>query len=205
MVESTLPAFDDAHALAAVLDLMPVGVVLTDASARPLWMNLEARLLLGRGEGLALRGGRLVVTSGESGCALASLLKRAIDPGAADAEAILLPRAPESAPLVVVVRPLEAPGPRSARAVLFVSDPDQGLRASRARLRQLFDLTPTEADLVGLLSDGHDLRSAGDRLGIRHETARTHVKNVFIKTGVRRQSQLVRLALAAATAGALGS
>ena len=199
----TLPAFGDARTLAALLDLMPVGVVLVDASARPMWTNLEARLLLQRGDGLALHEGRLVVTSREPGCAFASLLKRAVEAGAAGPEAILLARSPESAPLVVVARPLEAPEPGAARAVLFVSDPDHGLRTSRARLRQLFDLTATEADLVALLAEGHDLRSAGDRLGIRHETARTHVKHAFLKTGVRRQSQLVRLALAAATAGAL--
>jgi hypothetical protein len=112
----TPPAFGDARTLAALLDLMPVGVVLVDASAHPMWTNLEARLLLQRGDGLALREGRLVVTSRESGCAFSSLLKRAVAASAARPEAIMLERSPKSAPLVVVARPLEAPEPGAARA-----------------------------------------------------------------------------------------
>jgi DNA-binding CsgD family transcriptional regulator len=47
------------------------------------------------------------------------------------------------------------------------------------------------------------VREAAAQLGVTQETARTYVKRAFLKTGVRRQAQLVRLALAAATAGAL--
>jgi DNA-binding CsgD family transcriptional regulator len=197
------------RALVFVLDQMPVGILLVDRSSRVVWANLSARLLAG--DGIALCDGRLAATAPEKRDALASLVRRALDAGAAGAslgpEAIMVPRSLGATPLVVVVRPLEAPdarpGEAAARAVVYVSDPDRGLRASRERLSQLFGLTRAEAGLVALLAEGHGVREAAALLGITEETARTYVKRAFQKTGVRRQAELVRLALAAATAGAL--
>jgi DNA-binding CsgD family transcriptional regulator len=106
-----------------------------------------------------------------------------------------------------VIRPIESPEARqangAAKAVIFISDPDQGLRASRLRLLQLFELTPAEANLVALLAAGHDLSEAADVLRITKESARTYLKHAFEKTGTHRQAELVHLALAAATAGAV--
>lgn len=203
--------FADPEALASVLDQMPVSIVLVDGSARVVWMNLSARLLIRNGDGIAVRDGRLVATSGEPGDLLSSLVRRALGAGevepARDPAATMVSRSSGSSPLVVVVRPLEAPGGRDAertvQAVIFVSDPDHGLRTSRERLRQLFELTRSEAELVALLAAGYGVREAAMQLGVTQETARTYVKRAFQKTGVRRQAELVRLALAAATAGAI--
>ncbi|TPG46508.1 helix-turn-helix transcriptional regulator [Sphingomonas glacialis] len=62
-------------------------------------------------------------------------------------------------------------------------------------LRLLFDLTPAEARLVRNLVEGNALGDAAVLLGIADGTARTHLRNVFLKTGVRRQAELVRLLL----------
>jgi DNA-binding CsgD family transcriptional regulator len=202
-------AFAMASTLAQILDQMPVGIVLVDRSSHVVFANLSARLLVG--DGIALREGRLVATEPEPRDALASLVRRAIDAGDEGApcgpEALMVPRSSGSTPLVLVVRPLEASGERSAQgaalAVIYVSDPERGLRASRERLRQLFGLSRAEAELVALLAQGYGVREASARLGVTQETARTYVKRAFQKTGVRRQAELVRLALAAATAGAL--
>ena len=58
-------------------------------------------------------------------------------------------------------------------------------------LRCHFGLTPAEARLALQLVAGETLRSAGVKLGISYETARTHLKNIFSKTGTRRQAELV--------------
>jgi DNA-binding CsgD family transcriptional regulator len=42
---------------------------------------------------------------------------------------------------------------------------------------------------------GRTLAQASRRLGIMPQTARTHLKRVFSKTGVTRQAELVRLLL----------
>ena len=60
-------------------------------------------------------------------------------------------------------------------------------------LRLLFDLTPAEARLTRLLVEGKSQTEAGALLGITANTARTHLRRVFGKTGVTRQAELVRL------------
>src|SRR5262245_54759820 len=58
-------------------------------------------------------------------------------------------------------------------------------------LRSHFGLTPAEARLTLHLVAGETLRSAEAKLGITYETARTHLKNIFGKTGTCRQAELV--------------
>ena len=58
-------------------------------------------------------------------------------------------------------------------------------------LRCHFGLTPAEARLALHLVAGETLRSAEVKLSISYETARTHLKNIFDKTGTSRQAELV--------------
>jgi DNA-binding CsgD family transcriptional regulator len=58
-------------------------------------------------------------------------------------------------------------------------------------LRYHFGLTPAEARLALHLVAGETLRSAEVKLSISYETARTHLKNIFNKTGTSRQAELV--------------
>ena len=60
-------------------------------------------------------------------------------------------------------------------------------------LRLLFDLTPAEARLTRHLLEGRTPAEAAMALGIAQETARTHLRRIFAKTGVARQSDLLRL------------
>lgn len=201
----------DVEGLAFVVDQMPVGIVLIDRALQVAWMNSSAHLLIQKCDGIALRDGRLAAASDEQDDALARLMRAAVDATEAGAprapEAIAVSRSKGSAALVLVVRPIETPeGHRAsdaAHAVVFISDPDRSLRASRMRLQQLFGLTPAEANLVALLATGHDLSEAASVLGVRKESLRTYLKRAFEKTGTHRQAELVYVALAAATAGAV--
>jgi DNA-binding CsgD family transcriptional regulator len=64
-------------------------------------------------------------------------------------------------------------------------------------LRSHFDLTPSEARLTLRLVAGDKLQSAAVKLDISYETARGHLKNIFNKTGARRQAELVVLIVTA--------
>jgi len=46
-----------------------------------------------------------------------------------------------------------------------------------------------------LLAKGNTLDEAADKLGVRRNTARTHLRSIFGKTGVTRQTMLVRMLL----------
>jgi DNA-binding CsgD family transcriptional regulator len=63
------------------------------------------------------------------------------------------------------------------------------------QLQSRFALTPTEARLALHLATGDSMRSAAVLLNMTYETARTHLKNIFAKTGTNRQSQLAILIL----------
>jgi len=56
-----------------------------------------------------------------------------------------------------------------------------------------FELTPAEARLAVGIGSGKNLESIADELGILKETARSQLKSIFLKAGVRRQAELVAL------------
>jgi DNA-binding CsgD family transcriptional regulator len=78
---------------------------------------------------------------------------------------------------------------------LFISDPRQVAEPPRQAISRLYDLTPAEANLAMLLAEGLSLDEASGKLEISRNTARAHLRAIFAKTGVTRQSGLVRLLL----------
>ena len=66
-----------------------------------------------------------------------------------------------------------------------------GISSVRAHLREVDLNWP----LVIQLTHGLTLEEAAKALGIRLNTARAHLRSIFSKTGVRRQTELVRIFL----------
>lgn len=60
-------------------------------------------------------------------------------------------------------------------------------------LSGLFDLTPSEARIAVSLASGNALKSAAEASEIKFSTARSHLEQIFRKTGTNQQSQLVAL------------
>jgi DNA-binding CsgD family transcriptional regulator len=54
-------------------------------------------------------------------------------------------------------------------------------------------LTPAEARLAVALTQGQTLEQAAERLAIRYETARTHLRRILEKTQTSRQADLMML------------
>ena len=80
-----------------------------------------------------------------------------------------------------------------ARLLILIRDLSARPLAKAEQLRRGFGLTPGEALLAAALSNGTSLQDTADELGIGNETARTHLKGVFAKTGVNRQTALIAL------------
>lgn len=57
-------------------------------------------------------------------------------------------------------------------------------------LRLLFDLTPAEARLARLIAEGRTVPQVAKALGVQANTVRTHLKAVYAKTGLPRQTEL---------------
>ncbi|MNJ75288.1 Bacterial regulatory protein, luxR family [compost metagenome] len=79
--------------------------------------------------------------------------------------------------------------------VVYVRDAVGKSLASNTVTAQLYNLTPAETGLALELANGLSLEEASERLNIRRNTARAHLRSIFSKTGVRRQTELVRIML----------
>lgn len=80
-------------------------------------------------------------------------------------------------------------------AVAFVNDPLRSQRPAEAVLRELYGLTSAECRVALLLCDAHNPRAIAEIIGVTENTVRSQVKSIYSKTGVKRQSELVRLLL----------
>lgn len=85
------------------------------------------------------------------------------------------------------------PLPTRAAALVVIVDPEWQHCALPDRWRQAFTLSARESEIATLLLGGHSVGSVAERLRISVATARVHLRNVFAKTGVTRQSELIRL------------
>ena len=56
-----------------------------------------------------------------------------------------------------------------------------------------FGLTPAETKVLPSLFAGRMLAKTAATLGIAGSTAKTHLEHIFLKTGVTRQADLMRL------------
>lgn len=183
-----------------VVEQMGVAAIILDHDGKVMRTNAVAERLLAEGDGLVLAGGRLRFASAGEHRALERLLrslKAAGDPAALPPHRFRIERPSGRRDLGVVAKPVTTPAfMRSgggAALALFVSDPGQDARPDPEAIRDLFQLTRMEAMLAAALVGGCSLVEAADRLGIAHNTARSHLRSIFAKTGARRQSQLVHL------------
>jgi DNA-binding NarL/FixJ family response regulator len=74
---------------------------------------------------------------------------------------------------------------------LVFSDPDRPL-PTQYEIATALNLTPSEARVVHGLICGGSVEEAASIAGVSLSSARTYLKNVFAKTGVSRQAELVR-------------
>ena len=184
------------NAAAAALDRFPTGIVAVDADAKVILTNLAADAILKREDGLISRSGLRAANRQQT-----AKLRNAIAAACMrrDSESVVQVYRPSGLkPFEVLVCPL--PSDSSLRkgraaAVLFITDPEAEAALDSRKLRELFGLTPAEIRLSIGLVKGKSVAEYAREAGISSNTARTHIKRIYAKTGVRRQSELVRLLL----------
>lgn len=108
-------------------------------------------------------------------------------------------RSPGDTVLVSLVR-LSAdssPDPEQQLFAMFLCSAHSRPVPDVETLRLLFNLTRSEAKIARLLAQGRRTEDVSSELGISLATVSFHLRNLFQKTGVARQSDLVALVLAA--------
>lgn len=193
---------DRADDLAAALDVIDLGVIITGPDGQIRFANRTADRLLSSGDGLDATNGRVRATGSRSAEALAKVIHRAARTGIGQdsvaVDAVALARRDNSVPVAVVAEPL-APGHheglgqgRREGAILFLGDSSGDAAPSVERLAAIYDLTRSEAEVAAKIIAGTSIAEAAQAQGISENTAKTHLKAVYGKIGISRQSQLVR-------------
>ena len=182
---------------------LSVGTIVLDEAGKVLEQNLIARELLATNDGLKLVGGRLEASYPSDNRELQQLIRNAYmrhagtPPTFAQAMSVSRPSGQVSLGVVVEPVPLRewAEGKGQPAAIIYIRDAAGKSMASTAAAKQLFNLTPAETALAMELANGLSLEEAAEALNIRRNTARAHLRSIFSKTGVRRQTELVRIML----------
>jgi DNA-binding CsgD family transcriptional regulator len=181
------------------LDQLRVGVILTNCSGKPLFVNRAAELIMAQCKGISVCHDRLVLNNPAETALLHRLIADAAQSfnGAAIGGdmRIALPNKVEF--LHCLVSPVS---PKlSARldishgsdcVAIFLSKPG-GLQLPPKRLTVLYGLSPAESRLAAKLAAFNSLEQAAKELGVAMGTARTQLAAVFAKTGAKGQAELL--------------
>jgi len=188
----------------AALDRLALGVLFVDGGGRVLHMNKAAREVAAAEDGFSLdRAGFCRAARLEDSRALRAAMMGAAAGGAGRGlgagGAFALPRPSGLRPYAVLVAPI-APeyallGAEVPVAAVFISDPERRHETPAEILCRLYGLTDKQARLAAGIVAGRPLRDAAALLRITEGTARGYLKDVFRKTGSRRQSDLVAFVL----------
>lgn len=191
----------------AALDALGYGVIVVDRLCRPVLVNRVAGEILTRGDGLVwgvgpATGGRpLSALRPQDAERLHALVQGATMVPPEAGGALRVRRSDERPPYAVLVSP--APGRRSVvlnhdgpTAILAIQDPGR-LPVPPARiLRDLYGLTPAEADIVLQLGSGSSPDEVAAVRDVSITTLRSQIRTIFAKTDAVRLTDLARITAA---------
>ena len=187
------------HAMAQMM----VGVVILDQNGLVIESNSAGTAILALQDGLRAVDQQLEASYANDNRKLHALLRQALEhPHAAKVtltEAMSISRPSGKLSWGLIVQSISSDqwteGKQRPSVAVFVRNAEGKVDPPVRLAQQLFQLTPAETALAIQMANGSSLEEAAELLGIRRNTARAHLRSIFSKTGVRRQTELVRLFL----------
>ncbi|MGL9618645.1 LuxR C-terminal-related transcriptional regulator [Bradyrhizobium sp. U531] len=189
------------------LDGLDAGMFLVDIGGRLIHANAAGNALLAAGAVLSSTGGRLVARDTQADRALREVFASAGQGDAAlGTRGIAMPlTGSDGERYVAHALPLTS-GARcragivnTAVAALFVRKASLALPFASQAIGSAFKLTPTELRVLLAIVEVGGVPEIASAFGVADTTIRTHVSNLFEKTGAARQADLVRLVAEYAT------
>jgi DNA-binding CsgD family transcriptional regulator len=174
-----------ADVLAAV-DLLNLGILVLDHEGRTTFANRAAKALLqGRG-GKDRREGRAAFDRIRAATARGEAAEGCFTPSIANRKSLIVLSMPS---------PNNDSGTGAASSIVFVADPTVEAELDLRPITRLYGLTRAETRLLQALVGGERVGTYAKQAGITLNTAKGYLKQLFIKTQIRRQSDLLRLVL----------
>lgn len=181
---------------AAILDVLDRGIVMLDDACQPIFLNREVERIMAAQDGLFLSSRGIEASYGQDNSRLQAMLFPA--PGELPTMALAINRPSGALAYTLVIASHAGTGnsvtgfSKPISRILFIRDPER-LSVPRAKwLSQLFGLTQTEADVAVDIYAGLSTGQISARRNISNNTLKSHLKAVFAKMEVERQSDLVR-------------
>ncbi len=185
----------------SALDQLRMGVILTNRSGKPLFVNRAADQMLTKSQGISVYHDKLLLNSTQENAQLYRLVTDAAQgtPGANSGGDMRISMSSRFDFLHCLVMPVSME--LSARlgvalasgcVAIFLSKPGS-LQLPPKRLAILYGLSPAESRLAAKLAEFNSLEQAAYDLGIALGTARSQLAAVFAKTGAKGQAELLML------------
>jgi DNA-binding CsgD family transcriptional regulator/PAS domain-containing protein len=181
---------------AAALDALSFGVVICDIAARLVFANAAAEAFAREGAGITFgtRGKGVGAIVASEGLALNRLVHEAASGGAGGV--LRLTGRDGSTALLVLVTPLPRPfngHGRSGYAMVSLRSATERPAFTEAALAALFRLSPTQASIALELFNGKSPEEIAIARGVKISTLRTHLSDIYARTGAETQRDLIRL------------
>jgi DNA-binding CsgD family transcriptional regulator len=191
----------EADSLADSVDGISAAMFLVDASTRIVYANASGHAMLAQGSVLRAVGGKLLTKDASAEQALNEVCAMAERGDAAvGAKGIAIPlTAIEGTRYVAHVLPLTSGARRragatyAAAAAVFVHKAALDTPSPQEVIGKLYKLTPTELRVLLAIVEVGGVPEVAEALGIAVSTVRTHLAQLFAKTGTNRQVDLVKL------------
>jgi DNA-binding CsgD family transcriptional regulator/PAS domain-containing protein len=190
------------QALEVALDATEIAVLLIDGSLQIIFANAAANEILAANEGLGRHNGRLRAVHISDGVNLQAALTHIVQHASAGTDvgqhSPMIAFKRDNAPsLIATIVPARGAAlePGDVAATIYLVDPRLDTVRTLTPLCRLYGLSPVETKLVCHLAAGETITVAATKMHIREQTARSYMKQIFIKTDTNRQTELIVLML----------
>lgn len=188
--------------LTDTLDRLTIGTFMIDGRVRMVRANGAARQMIDRGDTFRLIDGRLTLSGRTDSMRFREIVDQALVARMADEDSGFVKAFrcidDGNEGLGILVRAIRrdrlAPADLGPAVVVYATDAARS-KSFEQLIATLFDLSPSEANLAALLTQGLTLAEAAKEAGLTESTVRSYSKKIFAKVGVSRQTELVRLIL----------
>lgn len=191
-----------AEAFGTALGQLDSPVLILDGRRRVTYANPRAEAVLAAGTVLRPWQGGLRGATETAEAALRRVAEQSLAGGASGFEAAITGTDGEECLLFTVAFEAgdDGGGLRKHRWImLMLRAPREDTRNPIAIAARLFKLTAAQIQVLGFLAQGHSPDAIADILGTSITTVRTHLSDMFGKTGTSRQAELVARALSLAS------
>jgi DNA-binding CsgD family transcriptional regulator len=192
-------------ALMSGLDRLVIGLILYDRNVQAVYINPTAKAIIEAHPALELGEEGMFLSNSEDDRKLRKTIRDAASIDSEDSwkqsVAIGVTHPDVDAPLPLLVTPMHAHlltadlDYEGAQVAVFLTDPNLQQPISVNNLVSVYALTRSEAQVAISIANGHSIEDIARTSNHSAHTIRSQLKSTFRKTGVSRQSELIKLLL----------